>query len=194
MNILYVVIGAGLIILGRKYIWLFTAGIVYFIFLEFIATTHFDLPYMLLIFVALILGAAGALLSSIFRPVGLSLSVFLSAGFLFSLPAAAYKWFPGQAWLPYAAGGILGLVLVAGVSNWTLVVLSSLIGALMITRGISFGPASSPVAFLGFALTGIVLQLLILLIERPAVGPVEEGQTQEENETSIVGNPQNNSH
>ena len=192
MNILYILIGAGLTIFGRKYLWLFAAGIAYFISLEFITKTQADLPYTLVLFISLILGAAAALLSSVLRTVGLSLTVFLSAGYLFSLPAAAYKWFPTQPWLSYVAGGVLGLVLVAGVSTWTLILLSSLVGALMITRGISIGPAWSLVAFLGIALGGIILQMLILLIEKPVVVPLEEGKTEEEIEINIVGNPQKN--
>jgi hypothetical protein len=192
MNILYILVGAGLTILGRKYLWLFAAGIAYFISLEFLSTTQADLPYTLVLFISLIIGAAAALLSSVLRPVGLSLTVFLSAGYLFSLPAAAYKWFPTQPWLSYVAGGVLGLVLVAGVSTWTLILLSSLVGALMITRGISIGPAWSLVAFLGISLGGIILQMLILLIEKPVVVPVDEGKTEEEIEINIVGNPQKN--
>jgi hypothetical protein len=188
MNSLYILIGAGLLILGRKYIWIFTAGVVYFITLEATGKLLADLPYILIIFVALVMGASGALLASVFRPIAISLAVLLSSSYLFSHPAAAYKWFPGQVWLSYLLGGVLGLVLVAGVSNWTLVVLSSLFGALMVTRGLSISPGWNLVAFLGITLAGIVIQMMIVLIEQPAIVPVEEEKTGEEAETGIVEN------
>ena len=188
MNILYILIGATLLILGRKYAWIFTAGIIYFITLEVIAKTLTDLPYILVIFIALVFGATSALVASLTKPLAISLAGFLAAGYLFSLVAAAYKWFPGQAWAPYLAGGVLGLVMIAAVADWTMLVFSSLVGALMVTRGLPVSPAWMLIYFLGIALVGIVVQLLILAIERPEVPPPEPAKAEEEAETGVKEN------
>jgi hypothetical protein len=188
MNILYILIGAGLLIFGRKYAWIFTAGIVYFITLEIIARNLSDFPYILVIFIGLVFGASGALLASLTKPLAISLAACLAVSYLFSLLAAAYKWFPGLAWASYLAGGVLGLVMIAAVADWAMLVISSLVGALMATRGLPVTPSWMLVYFLGIALIGIIVQLLILLIERPVIPPPEPGKTEEEPETVVTRN------
>jgi hypothetical protein len=174
MNIINILMGTGLVILGRKHLWIFTAGIFYFFTIEIIGQSQYNLPDTLILFVAMVLAASGALLASVLKPIAIVVPVFLSSSYLFSLPAEAYQWFPGQTWLTYLIGGGLGLVLIAGAKDWTFIVLSSLIGALLVTRGIPINPAWSLVAFLGVALAGVIIQILILLIGRQAVLPVQE--------------------
>ena len=188
MNILYVFIGAVLLILGRKYAWIFAAGIVYFITLEVIAKIATDLPYILAIFIALVFAASSALIASLTKPLAISLAGFLVASYLFSLLASAYKWFPKLDWAPYLAGGVLGLVMIAAVPDWTMLVFSSVVGALMVTRGLSVSPAWMLVYFLGIALVGIIVQLLILILERPVVPPPEPEKTEEKAGTGVTGN------
>jgi hypothetical protein len=174
MNILNILVGTGLVILGRKYLWIFTAGIFYFFTIEIIDHSQYNLPDTIILFVAMVLAASGALLAGVLKPIAIVVPVFLASSYLFSLPAEAYQWFPGQTWLTYLIGGGLGLVLIAGATNWTFIVLSSLIGGLLVTRGIPINPAWSLVAFLGVALAGIIIQILILVIGRQAVIPIQE--------------------
>ena len=188
MNILYILIGAALLILGRKYAWIFTAGIVYFITIEVIAKTLTDIPYILVIFIALVFGASSALIASLTKPLAISLAGFLASSYLFSLVASAYKWLPGQTWTPYLVGGVVGLVMIAAVADWTMLVFSSLIGALMVTRSLAVSQSWILVYFLGIALIGIIVQLLILLIERPVVLPPEPDKTEADVETGVPGN------
>ncbi len=187
MNIIYILIGASLLILGRKYAWIFTAGIVYFITLEIIARVASDLPYVLVIFIGLIFAASGAFISSLTKPLAISLAGFLAASYLFSLVTAAYKWLPGQTWIPYLAGGVVGLVMIAAIADWTMLVFSSLVGALMVTRGLTVHPAWLLVYFLGIALVGMIIQLIIMLVERPRIPAPQPGKAVEEVEPGISG-------
>ncbi len=187
MNILYILMGAALLIFGRKYLWIFIAGIVYFITLEFIGDVLSDFPYVLLLFIALVFAASGAFFSSISNTAVRFLGSFLAGGYLFSLLAPTYVRIPGQVWVHYTVGGSLGLVLMAAESNWTLVVLSSLIGAIMVTRGISMKPNMLIVSFLAAALAGVIIQLLIMLLERPG-RPASIGQVPDESEPGMQDN------
>jgi hypothetical protein len=181
MSILYLLFGAALLILGRKYTWIFTAGITYFITLEIINWIHVDLPYLLVIFVALVLAASSALLASALRRVVVLVMVFLPSSYLFSLLAVAFKWLSGQVLLTYLVGGVLGLVLWAAFPDFTLILLSSLVGALMVAaRGVTLSPAWTVGAFLAAALAGVIIQGLILTIEKPERPPLKEEKAEEE--------------
>jgi MFS family permease len=191
MNILYILIGTALLILGRKYAWIFTAGIVYFVTLEVITNALSDFPYVLVIFIGLVFAASSALLASLTKPLAITLAGILAASYLFSLLATTYKWFPGQTWAPYLAGGLLGLVMIAAVADWTMLVFSSLVGAFMVTIGLSVDPAWRLVYFLGITLIGIIVQLLILSIEKPAFVPVEAEIIEEKIEPDLMDHSKN---
>ena len=180
MNLLYVVIGVMLLILGRKYTWTFTAGLVFFIFMELTAKGQFDFPDALVFVIGIVFGVSGGLLAVALRRVVIPLTGVLAAGYLFSRLDSVFKLFMGHQWMPYLAGGLLGLVLTIGVPDWTLTMLSSIVGALMVIKGIKIEPTWMTVAFLGITLAGTVIQMLIMVITRPGTIAGDELLTEEE--------------
>jgi hypothetical protein len=180
MNILYIVIGVILLILGRKFTWSFTAGLVFYLFMEFTAKGLFDIPDILILPIGIIMGISGGLLAAALRRITIPVAGVLAVGYLFSLLAGVFKWFPAQPWMPYAAGGLLGLVFIVGATDWTLTVLSSMMGALMVIKGSSIGSTWMMAAFLGITLAGVVIQMLIMVITRHETKPGDELLTEEE--------------
>jgi len=180
MNMIYVLIGVILLILGRKYTWSFTAGLVFYLFMLVTAKGLFDFPDLLILMIGIVLAVAGGLLAAVLHRVTVPITGFLAGGYLLTLLAGVYKWFPAQTWMPFAAGGLLGLVLIAAATDWTLTVMSSVMGAVMIVRGSTIGSSWLVVAFLGIALVGVVIQTLIMVITERGTIPGDELLTEEE--------------
>lgn len=180
MNMIYVLIGVILLILGRKYTWSFTAGLVFYLFMLVTAKGLFDFPDLLILMIGIVLAVAGGLLAAVLHRVTVPITGFLAGGYLLTLLAGVYKWFPAQTWMPFAAGGLLGLVLIAAATDWTLTVMSSVMGAVMIVRGSTIGSSWLVVVFLGIALAGVVIQTLIMVITERGTIPGDELLTEEE--------------
>jgi hypothetical protein len=180
MHIYYVVIGGILLILGRKYAWSFTAGLIFYLFMEVTAKGLFDFPDLVILMIGIVLAVSGGLLAAVLPRVTAPIAGFLAAGYLLSLLAGVFEWFPTQPWMPYTAGGLLGLILILGAKDWALTVLSSLIGALMVTRASAIVSSWLLAAFLGLTLAGVVIQTLIMVITRAGTPTGDELLTEEE--------------
>jgi hypothetical protein len=180
MHIYYVLIGGILLILGRKYAWSFTAGLGFYLFMEATSKGLLDFPDLLILMIGIVLAVSGGLLAAVLPRVTAPITGFLAVGYLISLLASIFKWFPEQPWMPYTAGGLLGVILILGVKDWALTVLSSLMGALMITRGSSIDPSWMMAVFLGLTLAGVVIQTLIMVITRAGTPTGDELLTEEE--------------
>lgn len=174
MNIPYLVIGAGLLVLSRRWAWFFTAGVFFFATFEVFYIFHATLPLALITFVGLILGACGALLTGFLRPVALAIGAALAGSILFENLAATLNWFPAQTWIAYFVGAGLGLVLLAGEPDWARTVLSSLLGALMVIRQVPFDLPNTPATYLEVTLGGLVIQTLLLVFQKPKSTRVPE--------------------
>jgi hypothetical protein len=180
MHISYVVIGGILLILGRKYAWSFTVGLVFYLFMQVTAKGLFDFPDLLILMIGIVLAVSGGLLAAVLHRVTEPITGFLAAGYLLTLLAGVLNWFPAQSWMPFAAGGLLGLVMILGATDWALTVLSSLMGALMISRSSSISSSWMTAAFLGITLAGVVIQTLIMVITRAGTPTGDELLTEEE--------------
>lgn len=174
MNIPYLVIGAGLLVLSRRWAWFFTAGVFFFATFEIFYIFHATLPLALIVFVGLILGACGALLTGILRPVALAIGAALAGSFLFENLAVTLNWFSGQTWISFIVGGALGLVLFAGEPDWARTVLSCLLGAIMVIRQLPFDMPNTPATYLEVTLAGLVIQTLLLVFQKPKSTKVPE--------------------
>lgn len=174
MNIPYLMAGLGLLVLGRRWAWFFTAGVFFFATLEIFYLFHATVSLVLITFVGVILGVCGAFLTGILPPVALAIGAALAGSFLFENLAVTLGWFPGQTWISYVVGGGLGLVLLAGEQDWARTVLSCLLGALMVVRQVTMLPANIPASYLGIALAGLLIQLVIMLVQKPKSTRVPE--------------------
>ena len=62
-------------------------------------------------------------------------------------------------WIPFLVGGVLGAVLLRQVFEWTLIVLTSLIGAILITHYLTVGASLLVPLTVLIAAVGIVIQV-----------------------------------
>jgi hypothetical protein len=167
--VLFLVIGALLLLLGRRLFWLFVAAAGFVIGMEVgpILLPHQGELFTLL--VALGLGILGAMLAIFVQKLAISVAGFVGGGYLAATLVAPLVGnaginlggegitHPGY-WICFLIGGILGAMMMSIFFNWALVVLSSLYGAHMIVTGLPTPRRYSSIIVVILAVIGIVIQ------------------------------------
>ena len=70
-------------------------------------------------------------------------------------------------WFLFIAGGLVGAFLMSVVFGWTLIILSSLIGSILILQTFHFEPQLSKVLFMCLAILGIGIQFGLIRKKSP---------------------------
>ena len=161
MTIILALLGAALLVFGRKFFWLLVTVIGFVVGFYLAGQFLGDQPGWLIFVIALIAGGLGAVLALFLQQLALGLAGFLAGGYLTLQLMALFGWGNGGfSWLPFILGGILGAILVAAVFEWALIVLSSLIGSFLITQAFAPGLESANLVFFVLLIIGIVIQAL----------------------------------
>ena len=135
--ILGLVFGILLLLFGRRLFWLFV-GAVGFLFGLSLATRFFSAqPEWVTLALALICGLAGALLAVFVKRIAIAVAGFAVGGYIIYQIMAMVQANLGElTWVIYIVGGILGAIIFALLFDWTLIILSSITGAIMTTQAI----------------------------------------------------------
>ncbi|MFC1878318.1 DUF4203 domain-containing protein [Chloroflexota bacterium] len=132
-GIIQAVLGAVLLLAGRKLYWLFV-GIVGFVIGISLAQSY--LPgeqEIVLLVLALIAGGIGALLALFLQRVAVGAAGFLAGGYAAMVVLEIFQLQLGIAnWVVYLVAGLIGSALVAALFDWALIILASLTGAGML--------------------------------------------------------------
>ena len=130
------IIGAGLLLVGRRLYWLFLGGMGFLVGLELGRRLLVGQPESTILIVALVIGVIGAIVA-----IAASNFVIKLAGFIggAAVALALLRLFgidaSGVIWLVAAIiGGFIGLGLVSAVVDWALIILSSIAGANMVAN------------------------------------------------------------
>jgi hypothetical protein len=166
------VLGAILLILGRKLFWIFVGAIGFLVGFNLAAQYLSEQSIWVILLIAVVAGIIGSVLAVVLQRVAILVAGFLAGGYLtvsllqmleINVPLSE-----GIAWLPYVMGGILGAVLLFLLFDWALILLSSLAGATLITPVINPEPEMETVVFVIVLLVGIVVQSTLFRREQPA--------------------------
>jgi hypothetical protein len=163
------VVGAALLIFGRKAFWLFVAGVGFVAGLSLASQTfQFESKWAVL-GAALGGGLLGALLALVFQSVGIALAGFVGGGYaaltLFEAAGWAERFLarmPYRSWVVFIVGGILGAVLIGVLFEWALIALSSVIGATLITPVVPVQGAGQALLFVVLVAAGVVVQMILM--------------------------------
>jgi hypothetical protein len=159
MNIIRLLIGGVLLILGRKLFWLFVAA-VGFAAGWAVATNLLHIqPEWLALMLAIIVGVAGALLAHFVSKVAVGLAGFLAGGFLaLSVVGLLHLQADWLGWVAFIVGGILGALLLGAALEWALIGLSSLAGAVLVAGSLDVPSTVHLVVLLGLFVVGVIVQ------------------------------------
>jgi hypothetical protein len=158
VNIINLILGFFLVLTGRKLFWLFVGGMGFALSLSLAVQIFKGQPAWVLILIALFVGALGALLTIFLEKAAILFGGFLAGAYLLGSLSSVLSLGNNISWLFYLAGGILGGVLVAAVFEWSLIVLSSLVGALLVISAVNLGPGLAAVGWSLLFLAGVGFQ------------------------------------
>jgi len=155
-------VGAAILLLGRKLFWLFVAAIGFALGAEIAPRIiHQPAPLVTLV-IAVGLGFLGALLAILVQKFAIAASGFLAGGWL---ALGLYTFFAGHipnVAIVFLVGGILGAILLLALFDWVLIIFSSLAGARFIAITIVLPQMGRIILFLLLVVIGIAVQSSML--------------------------------
>jgi hypothetical protein len=157
--IISVIVGAAILLFGRKLFWLFVAALGFAVGLEIAAYFMREPPQWLTLIVALGCGVVGALLAILLQKLAIALAGFIAGGRIaWALAAAFFVEHAHYRGITFVIGGILGALLLLALFDWVLILLSSVEGAHLICTGIVLPEKGSLILFIALAVIGVIVQ------------------------------------
>ena len=157
--ILSVLIGAIILLFGRKLFWLCVAAVGFAAGVEFAPHLMHEPTQVLQLSIAIVFGFIGALLALFLQKVAIAVAGFLAGGKLAIALVGAFiaegARYPG---ITFIIGGIIGAILLLALFDWTLIVLSAVVGAYLIGHTIELPQTGATILFVALAAIGIVVQ------------------------------------
>jgi hypothetical protein len=163
MDILTVIAGILLLLLGRQLFWLFVGIVGFIVGMTWAAQYLAGQSEWVVIVVGLVAGVIGAVLAVFFQRIAVAVAGFLAGSYLAAYLMASVGVDIGQfEGIVTIITGILGAVLVFVLFDWALIFLSSLLGASLVVPALVADPQIQIILFLVLAVIGIVVQVGLL--------------------------------
>jgi hypothetical protein len=159
-----ILIGVVLLFLGRKLFWVFVGAAGFITGLNVAETLLAGGQSWTRLAVGLIAAIIGAVLAIFLQKVMVAVAGFLIGGYLILelLQAANVILPPIWVLAAYIVGGIIGAILVIGLFDWALIILSSIAGAVMITHGLHLTGSSAGILALALIILGVAVQASLM--------------------------------
>lgn len=171
LGFLNVIIGAGLLLTGRKLFWLFVGALGFMVGLELASRFTFRSQWTLVV-VALVVGVVFALLAVFVETVAIGIAGFVGGGLgLMRLAVLLGFDSPLARTLGFVAGAMVGVALVVWLFNWALIIISSTAGASMVSAGLFLTNVTRPLLFAALLIIGISVQALAMWREHQPPHP-----------------------
>ena len=169
--IIGVIVGAAILLFGRKLFWLFVAALGFAVGMEIAAYFMHEPPAWMTLALALGLGILGALLAIMLQKLAIAVAGFVAGGrFALALGAAFFENHSHYSGITFVIGGIVGVLLLLALFDWVLILLSSVEGAHLIGNGIVLPQTGAVILFVALVVLGVVVQGSMLRGSRRATG------------------------
>ncbi|MGI8820309.1 MAG: DUF4203 domain-containing protein [Chthoniobacterales bacterium] len=153
------VIGAVVLLFGRKLFWVCVAAVGFAAGVEFAPHLMREPTPLLQLTIALVLGFAGALLALFLQKLAIGVIGFAIGGRVAVGLASTFLVHPASyPWLPFLIGGVIGAILLVSLFSWALVFFSALIGAHLIVRAFVLPQTGATILFLVLVVIGVIAQ------------------------------------
>ena len=167
MVIINVLVGIAALILGRKLFWLFVGAIGFVVGINVASQFFSGLPEWQVLIIALIAGLIGALLAVFFQRIAIVVAGFAGGGYLILHIVNMSGWQTTPiTCLPFLIGGLAGAILLYFIFDWTLIFLSSVIGASLITQVVPLSPQFAGLLLFVLFIAGFVTQAKMMKHDR----------------------------
>ena len=152
-------LGIALLFMGGRLFWLFVGGVGFVLAFDLAERTLHSQPHSVILIIALLAGALGAMVAVFLQKFAVLAGGFFAGGYLLIELLKAFSVRIGDYhWLLFIAGGLAGAVLMSVLFGWSLIVISSLMGSMLILKTFHFGYQMSELVFICLAILGIVIQ------------------------------------
>jgi hypothetical protein len=153
-----VIVGLGMLTLGRQLFWLFVGGLGFIFGLNLAGQVVVDQPETTTLLFALFLGLIGAVVALVLQRLAVSIAGFIGGGIVAVQLVEAFSIEIGSALIVFVLGGILGLILVSFLFDWALILLSSAAGAQVLVEVVGWERPLSLIMMAVVTAVGIVIQ------------------------------------
>jgi hypothetical protein len=164
------IVGAIILLFGRKLFWLCVAAVGFAAGVELAPHLIQQPSPLLALTFALVLGFVGALLALFLQKIAIAVVGFLSGGKLALAIAAA---FVGNAtdfyWVTFIIGGVVGAILLLLIFDWALIFLSSIVGAYLILSAVKLPASGMTILLVVLVAVGVLVQAGALRRSRAVV-------------------------
>ncbi|MFL6589251.1 MAG: DUF4203 domain-containing protein [Chthoniobacterales bacterium] len=168
--IISVIIGAAILLFGRKLFWLFVAALGFAVGLEIAAYFMKEPPQWMTLLVAIGCGVMGAMLALLLQKLAIAVAGFIAGGRIaWALAGAFFVDHAHYRGITFLVGGILGAILLLALFDWVLILLSSIEGAHLISTGITLPEKGTMILVIALAVIGVIVQGSMLRRSRGAV-------------------------
>ncbi len=159
MSIFDLILGAILLVAGRRLFWLMV-GAIGFVIGVMLATRFFHGSELTMVLAGLVLGIIFALLAVFLESIAIGIAGFLGGGYVLLSIAGMLGVDQGGviSWIIFAVGGVIGVILVALLFSWALITISSLAGASMVIGAFGMTAATAGLVFIGLVIAGVLIQ------------------------------------
>jgi hypothetical protein len=164
--VLRLISGAAIAFFGRKLYWFSIGAVGFFASLDLTRRFFDEQTLWLAILLALIAGAVGAFLAVTIQKIAIGLTGFLLGGFLLLQILLAFDLtIEGWRWLVFLVGGLLGMALLSALFEWSLILLTAVVGALLMSDPALLPEGSRLLIFALSLLLGLGVQITTRLNE-----------------------------
>jgi len=166
LTVVNLILGAGLLLAGRKLFWLFVAAVGFLAGAQ-LALRSWDGSEWTALVVGLVLGLIFAVLALFFKSLAIGVAGFIGGGTaLLSLAGVVGMDSGILAWVAFFVGGILGIILLTWLVDWALILLSSIGGGLIIVRSLGMPDMLGFIALIVLSIVGIAIQARVMKEEK----------------------------
>ena len=158
MNIAELAVGLIVLLFGRKLFWVFV-GIMGFLVGFDLARLHLMEHSAAIIYVvAIVFGILGILVALFLQRIAFGIAGFLAGGYAMTTLFVHFGWqYVASYELVFLLGGTIGALAVLLLTDWGLIIMSSLIGAVLITNAIFPDPQWAMLMVMALTAIGIYI-------------------------------------
>lgn len=157
-----IIVGAVLLLFGRRLFWLFVGCIGFMVGFDVANSLLAGQSQLLIFLIAVGAGVLGAIAAIFLKRLVVGIAGFFAGGYFLSNLAVAVLHSHQSAiqWTAYVIGGILGAILTMILLDPALIILSSLAGATAISQNVPLSQSGKGILFLALLIFGIIVQAL----------------------------------
>ncbi|MBA3833700.1 MAG: DUF4203 domain-containing protein [Chthoniobacterales bacterium] len=161
--VISLLLGAVLLLFGRRLFWLFVAAVGFAIGLEVVPYIVQHPPPWLALTAGIALGLLGAVLALLVQKIAIAVAGFLVGGHIATALMAAFVATHAQySGLTFIIGGIIGALLLLALFGWAIILFSSIAGAELIVSSLHIPASGSTILFIALTIVGVVVQAALL--------------------------------